>query len=233
MEWPTWFGYAAVWTTIVKMEWPTWFGYAAVTTSIVTCAMRTMVPLRILSLVCNSCFVIYGFFGAVYPTLFLNLILLPLNGFRLREMLELTHKVQAAVSGDRSFDWLKPFMAKRRERAGDILFRKGDTADSMYYTVTGRYRLAESGIEIPPGQVVGELALLAPDKRRTQTLECIEDGEVMVASYEQVKELYFQNPEFGFHFLELTSARLFQNIARLEDELERKNAALAAMTKPA
>src|SRR5215475_15826136 len=51
MEWPTWFGYAAVWTTIVKMEWPTWFGYAAVTTSIVTCAMRTMVPLRILSLV--------------------------------------------------------------------------------------------------------------------------------------------------------------------------------------
>ena len=72
---------------------------------------------------------------------------------------------------------------------------------------------------MPPGQVVGELALLASDKRRTQSLECVEAGEVMVASYAQVRQIYYQNPEFGFHFLELTSARLFQNMARLEAEL--------------
>jgi len=42
---------------------------------------------------------------------------------------------------------------------------------------------------------------------------------VMVTSYSQVKQIYYQNPEFGFYFLRLTSARLFRNIARLEDEL--------------
>jgi hypothetical protein len=57
---------------------------------------------------------------------------------------------------------------------------------------------------------------------------------VLTASYQQVKELYFQNPQFGFYFLRLTSERLFDNISRLEQELERKNEALAMLGhKPA
>ncbi|MFN3890358.1 MAG: Crp/Fnr family transcriptional regulator [Beijerinckiaceae bacterium] len=203
-----------------QTDWFLYLGYAAVVSSIVTSYMKTMIPLRIVSMICNSLFVIYAFAAHVYPTLFLNLILLPMNGWRLWEMIQLTRKVRAAASGDRSFDWLKPFMARKRFKAGDVLFRKGEEADVLYFTVSGRFRLRESGLDIQPGQVVGELALVAADKRRTQTLECVEDGEAMVATYAQVKQIYYQNPEFGFHFLELTSARLFQNIARLEAELE-------------
>jgi CRP-like cAMP-binding protein len=117
-------------------------------------------------------------------------------------------------------------MSKRRFRAGQVLFQKGETADAMYYSVTGRYRLRELGIDIGPTQVFGEMGLIAPDNRRTATLECVEGGEVLVATYDQVKQLYYQNPEFGFSFLRLTSGRLFQNIARLEEELEKKNALL-------
>ncbi len=89
----------------------------------------------------------------------------------------------------------------------------------MYFIVSGRHRLTELGIDVLPGQVVGELALLAPDQSRTQTLECIESGEVLQITYEQVKQLYYQNPQFGFYFLQLTTRRLFQNIARLESDL--------------
>jgi CRP-like cAMP-binding protein len=71
--------------------------------------------------------------------------------------------------------------------------------------------------------VVGELGLLAPNQRRTQTLECIEDAEVMQIGYDRVKSLYFENPSFGFYLLRLTSARLFQNIATLEVTLEDRN----------
>jgi hypothetical protein len=39
----------------------------------------------------------------------------------------------------------------------------------------------------------------------------------------RVKTLYFENPSFGFYLLSLTSARLFQNIGRLELELEERN----------
>ncbi|MNC92905.1 hypothetical protein D3C83_94180 [compost metagenome] len=80
----------------------------------------------------------------------------------------------------------------------------------------------------------GELGLISPGNQRTQTVECVEEGQVLTASYQMVKELYFQNPEFGFYFLRLTSERLFQNIGRLEEELARKNAQLAALApKPA
>jgi len=165
----------------------------------------------------------------------LNLILLPLNTVRLHQMRKLIHDVEAAASyGETSIDWLKPFMASRSFHKGDIVFRKGDVADAMYYSVSGRYRLSEIGIEIPAGQVFGDLGLLAPGNRRTQTIECLEDGEVLTAGYQQVKELYFQNPQFGFYFLRLTSERLFENIKRLEEELARKNEALAALGhKPA
>ena len=104
-------------------------------------------------------------------------------------------------------------MARRGFRKGDIVFNKGDLADAMYYSVSGRYRLREMGIELPTGQVFGDLGLLAPDNRRTQTIECVEDGEVLTASYQQVKELYFQNPQFGFRLLHLIVARL-QTTAR-------------------
>jgi len=215
---------------LVHTEWPMWFGYAAVAASIVTCAMKTMIPLRVVSMICNALFVIYGFFGGVYPTLLLNLVLLPLNTLRLQQMRKLIQDVEAASSfGESSIDWLKPFMSSRKFRKGDIVFHKGDVADAMYYSVSGRYRLVETGIELPAGQVFGDLGLLAPGNRRTQTIECMEDGEALTASYQQVKELYFQNPQFGFYFLRLTSERLFDNINRLEQELARKNEALAAL----
>lgn len=211
-------------------EWPMWFGYAAVIASIITCAMKTMIPLRVVSMTCNTLFIIYGFFGGIYPTLVLNLILLPLNTVRLHQMRKLIQDVEAAAStGETSIDWLKPFMSRRSFHKGDIVFHKGDNADAMYYSVTGRYRLKEMGIEIPIGQVFGDLGFLAPDNRRTQTIECVEDGEVLTATYQQVKELYFQNPQFGFYFLRLTSERLFDNINRLEQEITRKNAVIAEL----
>ena len=170
------------------------------------------------------------FSEGIYPTLVLNLVLLPLNTLRLHQMRKLIQDVEAAASmGETSIDWLKPFMSRRSFRKGDIVFRKGDTADAMYYSVTGRYRLKEMGIEIPVGHVFGDLGFLAPDNRRTQTIECTEDGEVLTATYQQVKELYFQNPQFGFFFMRLTSERLFDNIKRLEQEIVRKNEVIAEL----
>ena len=37
--------------------------------------------------------------------------------------------------------------------------------------------------------------------------------------YSRIEQLYYQNPTFGFYFLKLSSARLFENIAQLEHQL--------------
>jgi CRP-like cAMP-binding protein len=193
-----------------------------------TYSMQTMVPLRIAGIISNVFFVLFGYFSKSYPTLFLYLLLLPLNAIRLRQMMELVKNVKLASAGDLSMEWLKPFMTKRQYFAGDILFSKGDAADEMFYTVTGKFLLPELGIEVAPGQLVGELGLLAPGNKRTATLECLEGGDVLTLNYDKVRELYFQNPQFGFYFLKLTSERLLQNIARLETRLEGKQTLAAA-----
>jgi CRP-like cAMP-binding protein len=186
---------------------------------IATTTMRTMIPLRVFGIVVNVILITTSLISHAYPTLLLHAILLPLNAYRLHQMLQLVRDVKKSVNGDLSMEWLKPFMTERPCKAGEVLFYKHEKAEDLFYIVSGRYRLVESGIELPVGALVGELGMLSPTNERTQTLECIESGTVLGVSYRQVEELYVQNPEFGFYFLKLSSARLFQNIERLEQRL--------------
>jgi CRP/FNR family transcriptional regulator, cyclic AMP receptor protein len=198
------------------MSWVEALGYVGAIITICTYSMKTMIPLRAVGICANIVFIVYGISGQLYPAIFLHAILLPLNCVRLYQMLQLTKKVRVASQGDLNMDWLKPFMNRRRVREGEVLFKKGEIASAMFYTVTGSYRLAEIDMAVPPGQVVGEIGLIAPDSKRTLTFECTGDGELLTISYSQVKQLYYQNPSFGFFFLQLISQRLFQDIARLE-----------------
>jgi signal-transduction protein with cAMP-binding, CBS, and nucleotidyltransferase domain len=122
------------------------------------------------------------------------------------------------------FDWLKPFTHTRECKAGENIFSKGDVATNLMFVVRGKFKLIELGIELASGALIGELGLLSPDNRRTQTPECISDGELLVISYDEVRQLQVQNPSFGLYFLQLASSRMFQNMQRLEAELARYRA---------
>jgi len=198
------------------MFWVEVVGYIGALLTFATYSMKRMIPLRVIGILSNVFFMAYGFLAPVYPQLVLHAVLLPLNIVRLREMLQLIDKVKAASQSDLNMEWLKPFMARRTAKRGEVLFHKGDLSTVMFYTVTGRYRLQEIQQEIGPGQVIGEIGLIAPDNKRTLTFECIEDGELLAITYSQVKEIYFQNPAFGFYFLQLISQRLFKDIERLK-----------------
>jgi hypothetical protein len=195
-------------------------GLIGVVFSIATLYTKTMVPLRIIAIASNVFFLGYGFFSRSFTTFALYLVMLPINCVRLGQIMRLVKRVKTAADGDLSMDWLKPFMKKRKYRAGDVLFRKGERAHEMFFIVTGRYLVSEIGVELAPGHLVGEMGMLVPDNRRTQSLECIESGEVLAITYDKVIELYFQDPAFGFYFLKLTTERLLQNIARLEGIIE-------------
>jgi CRP-like cAMP-binding protein len=130
-------------------------------------------------------------------------------------------------------DWLKPFMSARPVKAGEILFRRGDEANHMYFVVSGRLHLHEIDVDVQPGFVVGELGMLAPSRLRTQTLECKESGSLLEIHYDKIEELYYQNPTFGFYFLRLSSARLFENIARLERTLAERDQEILRLQKAA
>jgi hypothetical protein len=196
---------------------------------VATLLMRTMVPLRVTGIISDVFFIGYGVLSGTMTTLFLYILLLPINIFRLGQMLKLVKRARIAAQGDLSMDWLKPFMTRRQYRKGDVLFRKGDRANEMFFTVTGKFLVTELGIELPPGRLVGELGFLSPDNRRTQSLECTEDGQVLAITYDRLLEIYFQNPEFGYYFLRLSTERLLQNITRLEGIIDQYKAEAASV----
>lgn len=196
---------------------------------VATLLMRTMVPLRVTGIISDVFFIGYGVLSGTVTTLILYILLLPINIFRLGQMLKLVKRARIAAQGDLSMDWLKPFMTRRQYRKGDVLFRKGDRANEMFFTVTGKFLVTELGIELPPGRLVGELGFLSPDNRRTQSLECTEDGQVLAITYDRLLEIYFQNPEFGYYFLRLSTERLLQNITRLEGIIDQYKAEAASV----
>jgi hypothetical protein len=183
---------------------------------VATLLMQTMVPLRVANMAGCTFFATFGALSGNVATFLLYLLLLPINAIRLRQMLTLVKKARVATLGDMSMEWLRPFMTERKYRRGDRLCEKGDEANEMFLTVTGKFLVTEIGVELPPGRLMGELGFLTPNKRRTATVECTEDGQVLIITYEKLLEIYFQNPQFGYYFLVLTSQRLLENIARLE-----------------
>jgi Cyclic nucleotide-binding domain len=183
---------------------------------VATLLTQTMVPLRVSNMFGCAFFVGFGALAGDVKTFLLYLLLLPINAVRLRQMLHLVKKARSATQGDTSMEWLKPFMTERKYRKGDILFKKDDAAHEMLLTVTGKFLVKEIGVELPPGRLMGELGFLTPNNRRTATIECTDDGHVLTITYEKLLEIYFQNPQFGYYFLVLTSQRLLENISRLE-----------------
>jgi hypothetical protein len=206
------------------MDLATGIGYCASLLVFLTFATKTMVPLRMLGIASNVFFIGYGYLEAAPPILLLHVILLPLNSFRLYQMLNLEKQVANAAKGDLNLNWLKPFAARRQVKAGEVLFRKDDPADGMAVLLSGRFRIEALDVELGAGQVIGEMGLTSPRHIRTQTIVCIESGDILEIGYAQVRQLYFQNPRFGFYFLELTTRRLFENVTTLERQLAAKTA---------
>lgn len=193
------------------MNWIEAIGYLGTALTIAASAMSTMIPLRIISL-CASCAVVtYGLLIGSMPVVLTECIQIPFNAYRLWEMMRLVRDTEAAAAGSLSLEWLTPFGTKRRFGTGETVFRKGDPADEMYYVESGVFLIPEVGVEIRRGGIVGELGLLSPGNTRTASLICLQAGRALRVSYSEVKQLYYQNPEFGFYFLKLTSERLFNS----------------------
>jgi len=200
---------------------------------VATISMRTMIPLRVFAILTNIVLISTAIPSQNYLVILVQSVVLVLNSYRLHQMLQLVRDVKKSVNSDLSMEWLKPFMTERKCAAGDVLFYKDEKAEDMFYIVSGRFKLVESGIELPVGAIVGEFGMLSPSNLRTQTLECVESGLVLSVTYTKVEELYVQNPAFGFYFLRLVSARLFQNIETLQQRLAQQATAASAAPKPA
>jgi hypothetical protein len=175
--------------------------------------MKEIVPLRLIAIVSNIFFMIYAIGAGLLPILILDAALLPLNIWRVIEYKRLERKVRAASQGTVEVEKIVPLMTGRRVDEGEVLFRKGDAAEELYYLAEGRIRFEEVDVEIGPGTVFGEVGVFLDDEGRTATATCVEGGEIRTLSRKRVEQLVMVDPGFGLFLTRLIAARLTANMA--------------------
>jgi hypothetical protein len=186
-------------------------GIAAAAASLYAAHARTIIPLRIAAIVANGLAMIYSFLHGTYPTFTLNAILLPLNAWRLHAMLQMIRDIEIATKSDMNVDWLLPYTRPVHFKAGDTIMQRGDYATAAFYILSGEIEMVEIKAVFGQGTLVGEIGLFAPDGRRNMTIRCNTDVHAAQIDYDRFKELYFQNPQFGFRLLHLIVARMQGN----------------------
>ena len=94
---------------------------------------------------------------------------------------------------------------------GDLLFRRGDDSHKMYLIREGAVFLEELGHTLAAGDMFGEIGLLSEHNRRMATAVCVGRTHLLSITRDQVTQLFFQNPEFGFFLMRLVTGRLMKN----------------------
>jgi DNA-binding NarL/FixJ family response regulator len=128
----------------------------------------------------------------------------------LAQQIDKVRQLQVQGAGDTASieKWVLSHMLPESRRKGEVLFRKGDIGTALYYVQRGRVRLPELNKTVGEGELLGEIAVFSPEKRRTCSAHCETDVRLLSLEAERARSLFFANPQFAFHLMQLVAKRL-------------------------
>ena len=138
------------------------------------------------------------------------------QAIRIVERLEQVCKISLdeAEQGSSLRDWLLPHMSDESHHKGEMLFRKGDPARALYYIQQGKVALPEIGKQMAEGTLFGEIGIFSPEHSRTCSARCETDARLFCLTAERAKRLYFENPQFAYHVMQLIAQHLLDDRTR-------------------
>lgn len=187
-------------------------GWVAAALTLAAYSMRTMLPLRAAAVCANMCFIYFGWQSGLPSVFALHAILLPLNGFRLWQLLRGVARVRAQRGQEPDFTWLRDMASPRTHTKGSLIFAKGDAPDNLYYLDKGQVLLEEIGVTLNQGDIFGEIAFFTDAKERTVSARCVSECRILAIDEARFMSLYHQNPTFGFAIVQLIAKRLMEGI---------------------
>ncbi len=122
--------------------------------------------------------------------------------------------------------WPLEYMKLESFKKGQVLFKKGDKADKMFYISKGSLRLTEIDKVIGEGQIIGEMGVFSPFNQRTASAVCEEDMEAYTMGRDEVLEMFTCDPFLAISLIQLSIKRFIENLKaetaareRIESEL--------------
>jgi CRP/FNR family transcriptional regulator, cyclic AMP receptor protein len=212
----------------VGAKWPELVGYLAAICTLFVYSMKTMVPLRVAGITANFLFISYGYFEPAYPTLVLHSILLPLNSFRLYEMLQLTKKIAAAARSDLSMDWLKTVHVEAKVQDWGCLISQGRCRKRALLPANGKIRARRGWDCNCSRRHCRRDCFRGPRWAPHANLPMSRGWGLADDRLSADQAALFPKSRFGFYLLQLISGRLFKDIEKLETALAKATASTLA-----
>jgi CRP/FNR family cyclic AMP-dependent transcriptional regulator len=105
---------------------------------------------------------------------------------------------------------------RRRFRKGEVVFHRGDPADSLHLIVKGRFAVRITTVfgqnallaVYGPGHAFGELALLSPEAKRSATVAALEKGETHSVYRDDFARLQRRYPDVNNVLLALVAEKV-------------------------
>ena len=119
------------------------------------------------------------------------------------------------------FRWPTSYMKKEAFKKGDILFKKGDKADKMFYIKKGALKLIEINKIIGEDQVIGEMGIFSPSRERMATAVCEEDLEMYTMGKDEIVKLFSQDSSLALDLMHLSCERFIENLKKETEANER------------
>lgn len=191
--------------------------YAAAVLLIAGFAAKTVSWLRYLAIAAAVLLGLYGIVAGIYGLVAVAVLAVLANAWRLWEAERVAGGARRAAAGAGApvtVDWLLPHMEPLALPKDHVLFKKGDPADAMYFVSRGRIGLEEIGVEIGKNSLFGEIGVFAVENTRTATAVCLEDCALLRVSAERMRELFYENPDFGFFLVGIITRRLVADLER-------------------
>jgi|AntRauTorckE5430_2_1112549.scaffolds.fasta_scaffold02716_1 hypothetical protein len=192
-----------------------WLGAAL---QVATFAMNSMIPVRILAMASSVCFIIYGGVFHLWPLLTVALVLLSINAYRLYELIALRRLVTHMTDeSETDFSAAMAYGKKRVILAGDVIFKKGDRVDSLYYLAEGRVEIEDQNVSVVAGNIFGEMAFFNKSAVRSATVRCVEDTVVYELDEKRFTRVQYEDPEFAMAVMRTVTRRLVANAAHTQE----------------
>ena len=190
-------------------------GWIAVAFKLATFSMNAIIPLRLLVLASSLCFIIYSALLQIWPLLVIEIVLTAMNGYRLYQIIALRRLV-THMTDDSEPDFSAAVAYGKRSdiEAGDVIFKKGDPVDSLYYLAEGRVEIEGANAFVTAGKIFGEMAFFNSSAERSATVRCVEDTVVYELNEKRFTRLQYEDPKFAMAVMRLVTKRLVANAAQ-------------------
>jgi len=193
-------------------------GWLAAVLKVATFAMNSMIPLRILAMASSVFFIIYSGMLQIWPLLAIELILLSINAYRLYGFIALRRLVTDMTDeSEPDFSAAMAYGKKRVIQAGNVIFKKGDPVDSLYYLAEGRVEIEDQNVTVAAGKVFGEMAFFNNSAARSATVRCLEDSIVYELDDKRFTRLQYEDPKFAMAVMRTVTKRLVANAAQTQE----------------